>query len=58
MKRDRYEPHESVRGREANIVFDFVRYTIKESLFLSSSSFLLEFIAEQFHKRSTTDSHD
>jgi hypothetical protein len=30
-ERDRYDPHESVRGREANI--DFVRYTIKESYF-------------------------
>jgi len=29
--RDRYDPHESVRGREANI--DFVRYTIKECYF-------------------------
>jgi hypothetical protein len=30
-ERDRYDPHQSVRGREANI--DFVRYTIKESYF-------------------------
>jgi hypothetical protein len=32
-ERDRYDPHQSLRGREANIVFDFVRYTIKESYF-------------------------
>jgi len=32
-ERDRYDPHQSLRGREANILFDFVRYTIKESYF-------------------------
>jgi hypothetical protein len=32
-ERDRYDPHQSLRGHEANIVFDFVRYTIKESYF-------------------------
>jgi hypothetical protein len=46
---DRYDPHQSLRGREANIVFDFVRYTNKRILFLLSSS-LLEFIVEQLYK--------